>query len=674
MKSVTRRAKTASFFRLLIVFNIVVAAAFAPRAALAFDFLGLFGSDEPPPPSPTTLPYRVEFVTRGSDGVIDSVQDASSLFKLRHDPPSDEGALVQRINADFAPMTDALWALGYYNARFFVSIGSVTELELGRQGAEKLGRAATAYKNRAIVPITVTVETGPLFKLRNIAVINGETRKPFPPEELPPNILKLNPGDPAKAADLRDGVTRLIDYFRGQAFPLVKAPLPEPTVDHARETMDVTFVVSPGRKATFGDVLVNAPEGVDSSIVRSFIYLQEGDPYSPKALADTKRSVTSIPAVGSVRIREGDALDAADRLPITLDVADRPRNLIGATAGYSTVDGPTGNVYYENRNLFGGAESLRLDGSVFYAPPIYGITLNEYNTFKGPQKFNSVGLGGRTTASFVKPALNGSRIDFLFDAIAESYRSGGGSFGGYVDQLGGGTGALRYRFDGKLSLQAGLKFERGEATDALGRVNYELVGVPMSLKYDNTNRLLDPNQGLRLTATVTPYTGLFGEKGFTKATVTGSTYYAFDDDANYILAGRAGFGSIFGDTGGLASIPANYRFYEGGLATIRGYRFQTVGPSTPFHYTIGGLSAFNATLEGRIKVTDTIGVAPFFDIGGAYRNSLPFSGGGDVRASIGIGAIYYTPIGPIRMDIARPLNPRPGDYPLVSYISIGQPF
>jgi translocation and assembly module TamA len=274
----------------------------------------------------------------------------------------------------------------------------------------------------------------------------------------------------------------------------------------------------------------------------------------------------------------------------------------------------------------------------------------------------------------MKPALYGSRVDFLLDAIAEENRSGGGSFGGYLDQLAGGTAALRYRIDETLSAQAGVKFEKGEATDALGRVNYTLLGVPLALRYDGTDRLLDPSQGFRVTALATAYPSLFGEQGFTKASLTGSAYFAIDDDARYIIAARAGFGSIFGDQGGLPSIPANYRFYEGGLATIRGFRYQTVGPSTPFGYTIGGLSAFNATLEARVKVTDTIGVAPFFDFGGAFRRSLPFGSSGDTQMSAGVGLIYYTPIGPLRVDVARPLDPRPGDYPVVFYVSIGQPF
>jgi len=484
-------------------------------------------------------------------------------------------------------------------------------------------------------------------------------------------VLKLQPGDPAKAADLRAANARLIDYFRAQSHPLVKAPLPRPTINHALLTMDVTFSVDPGPKAGFGEVSINGPNGFDPSIVRSFIYLQPGQPYTPKALADTRKSVSSIPAVGSIRIREGDKLDSNGNLPIFVEVGDRARNLVGFTAGYSTVDGPTGSVYYENRNLFGGAESLRLEGDVFYAPPIFGIIAN---SFSGAQNFNNAGLGGRVTLGFVKPALYGSRVDFLLDAIAEKNRSGGGNFGGYADQFAGGTAALRYRVDETLALQAGLKFEKGEATDALGRVNYQVLGVPLSIRYDETDKLLDPSRGVRVTAAATPYPSLFGSAGFTKASVTGSAYYAVDDDANYILAGRASFGSIFGETGGLANVPANYRFYEGGLATIRGYRYQTVGPATPLGFTIGGLSGFNATLEARIKVMDNIGVAPFFDVGGAFVGSLPFSGGGDTRMSAGVGLLYYTPIGPIRVDVARPLDPRRGDYPVVFYVSIGQPF
>jgi translocation and assembly module TamA len=655
----------------LVVSGLVLAGAhLCPVEALAFDLLGLLGQEAPPAPSATTLPYSVTFAITGDESVKPALEASSSFYKLRQDPPPDAESLVQRLMADFAPMIDALWGEGYYNATIRAAIGDIP-VALGPGLGNGAARVAATYRDRAVVPVTILVETGPLFTLRRIEIVDLVTGKPLPPETVPPGILKLAAGDPARAAGIRAANARLVDYFRDKSYPLVAAPLPHPIVDHATLTMDVTFPVDPGPKARFGEVSLTGPETFDPAIVRSFIYLEPGQPYSPKALDATRRSISSIPAVGSVRIREADKLDARGNLPIFIEVGDRARNLAGFTAGYSNVDGPTANGYYENRNLFGEAESLRLGADLFYAPPVYGISTSG---FSGAPNYSDQGLGARVKGSFMKPALAGSRVDFLLDGIAERARYGGGSFGGYVDEFAGGTAALRYRVDQSLSLQAGVKFEKGFAADSLGRVNYTFLGVPVALRYDSTNNLLEPTSGVRVLANVTPYPSVFGGVGFTRATIAGSTYWALDEAGDYVLAGRAGFGSIFANTVGLAGIPANYRFYEGGLATVRGYREQTIGPAGPTGYTIGGLSGYNATIEGRIRITDVIGIAPFFDIGGAFTGSTPIGSDGDTRMGAGVGLLYYTPIGPLRIDVAHGLNQRRGDYPVVFYVSIGQPF
>jgi translocation and assembly module TamA len=151
-------------------------------------------------------------VVHGDDGVKDALQDSSNFYKLSQGPPPDGEALAQRLTADFAPILDTLWGSGYYDARIFASVGA-TQLELGQTEGEPVARAANAYRNRAVVPITITVETGVLFRLRNIAVVDASTYEPFPSEILPPYVLELQPGDPAKAADLRAANARLIDYF-----------------------------------------------------------------------------------------------------------------------------------------------------------------------------------------------------------------------------------------------------------------------------------------------------------------------------------------------------------------------------------------------------------------------------------------------------------------------------
>jgi translocation and assembly module TamA len=434
--------------------------------------------------------------------------------------------------------------------------------------------------------------------------------------------------------------------------------------------MDVAFLVSPGPQAGIGAVAIEGPRTFPQSVVRSFIYLDEGEPYRPKRLEDTRKSVATIPAVGSVRVREGTALDAYGNLPIFVDVTDRAPNLVGFAAAYSTVDGPTGRVFYENRNLFGEAERLRLEGAAFLAPR------NDGTRIKKPGDLKPSDLGARFTASFLKPALWGSRFDYTFDGIVERNRVGSPRFGGYTYRLGGATTGFRYRVDETLSATFGLKYERGQTSDVISNVDYQLVGLPLTVKFDNTDRPLDPSEGVRINAAVTPYPTFLGSSvGMTRATADASTYYALDEDRDYILAGRIGVGSLLDAPSDLREIPSNYRFYAGGGGSIRGYRYQTVAPRGPFGFIVGGRSLFEANIEARIKVTDSIGVVPFFDAGGAFSDRVPDIRLKDaVQMSAGIGLRYYTGIGPLRLDVAFPINPRRGDQPVVLYVSIGQAF
>ena len=105
---------------------------------------------------------------------------------------------------------------------------------------------------------------------------------------------------------------------------------------------------------------------------------------------------------------------------------------------------------------------------------------------------------------------------------------------------------------------------------------------------------------------------------------------------------------------------------------MRGYAYDSLGPRTIFGVT-GGRSLFDASAELRIKVTDTIGIVPFFDAGNAFvTNFADFSA--PLYMSAGLGLRYYTAIGPIRLDVAFPLQRLPGNGPVAVYASIGQSF
>jgi translocation and assembly module TamA len=633
--------------------------------AQAFDFLGLFGSDYTPPAvSRAAIPYSFTVQVAGDvSGLKDSVKDASSLYSLRKDAPPDGEALARRAQSDFAPVIDALWGAGYYNASVTIAIDGASRA-IGSSDIAAFARAAESYRNRAPAPVIIKVDPGPLFKLRTVRVVDALGVE-FSEADLPQRIIGLKPGDPAAASEVRAAETRIVDYFRKQGRPLAKIQSVAPVVDHAQDIMDVSISVAPGPIAPFGEATINGPQTFDPTIVRSFLYIHPGDPYSPAAIADARNSIREIPAVGGVRITEGTTLDAYGRLPYQIDVEDRLPYAVGASMKYSTTNGPEGQVYWEDRNVFGGAERLRLQADVFYAPPWYISS-------QSLRHFSSDDIGGRVSASFLKPALGGTTNDLLIDALAEKVSTSGTGFVGYQAEDADVTTSLRHRFNQNFWVQAGLEAQKGDATDALGTVNYRLIGVPVSANFDTTDSKLDPTRGVRLNASAVGFGTFLGSSlDLVQAKAGASAYYSIDADSRYVLAGRVAAGAMGGPQ--LDEIPANWRFYAGGGGSVRGYAYNELGPTVFWGAVVGGRSVFDASAELRVKVTDTIGVVPFFDIGNAFTSNFP-TFNEPLFSAVGLGLRYYTSVGPIRLDVAFPLERHAGTGPVAVYVSIGQSF
>ena len=366
-----------------------------------------------------------------------------------------------------------------------------------------------------------------------------------------------------------------------------------------------------------------------------------------------------------MRITESKVLDGYGRLPYTVDVEDRAQYAVGASAKYSTTNGPAGQVYAEDRNLFGGAERLRLQADIFYAPPWYVAS-------QSIRDFSAQDLGWRFSASFLKPALWATRNDLLIDALDERVSTSGAGFLGYEVEDADVTAQIRHRFTQTFWFQMGVEAQTGVAEDALGRVNYTLVGVPASVNYDTTDSKLDPTRGVRINASVAGFPTFLGSSlDLVQGRVRASAYYPIDADSRFVLAGRIGLGAMGGAE--LADIPANWRFYAGGGGSVRGYAFNSLGPTGPFDAVVGGRSLFEASAELRVRITDTIGIVPFLDAGNAFSSSFP-NFNAPLYYAAGIGLRYYTAIGPIRADVAFPLDHRNGAGPVAVYVSIGQAF
>jgi translocation and assembly module TamA len=201
---------------------------------------------------------------------------------------------------------------------------------------------------------------------------------------------------------------------------------------------------------------------------------------------------------------------------------------------------------------------------------------------------------------------------------------------------------------------------------------FYLAGLRGILRHDNTDNPLDPTRGTRFEINVSPYMGLTDhDTNFTSVSLSGSQYLSIDDDGDYVLAARARTGTIIGEERG--NLPSNKRYYSGGGGSIRGYEYQKVGPLDDDHDPLGGRSVLELGFEFRARVTKSFGVVPFVEGGNVYARSEPE----DISLlwAAGLGFRYYTAVGPLRFDVAVPLDKRENvddDYQF--YISLGQAF
>jgi len=143
------------------------------------------------------------------------------------------------------------------------------------------------------------------------------------------------------------------------------------------------------------------------------------------------------------------------------------------------------------------------------------------------------------------------------------------------------------------------------------------------------------------------------------------------DDSDLVLAARARIGSVVGEE--LFDVPSDKRFFSGGGGSVRGYAFQAIGPRTLRDDPIGGRSLLELGLEARVRITDEIGLVPFVEGGQVFEESFPTMNE-SLQFGAGVGLRYFTGIGPLRFDLAFPLDKRRGDDDFQIYVSIGQAF
>ncbi len=625
-------------------------------------------------------PYRVEFAPTGNAEMDANLKDTSELQSLRTSAPVSPFGLIARARGDVDRLKTVLESYGYYDARIAVKIDG-TALD-----AEGVSQTLAALPKGTDAHVQLQFDLGPLYHLRHVE-LDGNL------PELARAAFDLKSGDPAVAARVLGAGSHLLAALQDEGYAFAKVDPPVAYQDATDPVLDVSFQAVAGERVNIGAIHITGLKRLHAHFVRAQLLLHSGEQYNPAVIERARHDLLGLGAFATVTVQLGTAVDASGGVPVTFDVRERPLHAVNFSSAYSTDLGGSATATWTDRDLLGNAEQLTFAASV--------INLGGGSA--------TTGIGYDTNVKLALPDFGhrDQSLQFAVGALKQSLLA--------YDQTATTTGVTLSR---KLSSVWSASVALTTAEDTIRQIglryDYTLVAVPVTVSYDSTHLsspLDDPRHGMRDSVTLTP-THSFGNPGstFVVAQIKLAGYLDLHpllgtDPGRSILALRALAGVAEGASE--FGLPPDQRFYAGGSGTIRGYAYQEVGPQYPYlgnTIPVGGNAIVAGGIEFRQRIGTNWGFAVFSDAGGVSESLRQLSATqaisanaqkcesnphptetqlaqclalqpSEFRIGLGAGIRYYTPIGPVRVDIAVPTEHYITDQEgFQVYVGLGQAF
>lgn len=469
------------------------------------------------------------------------------------------------------------------------------------------------------------------------------------PKDLPGGVGKIFDLDEYASAK-----TILLRELTNQGFPAAQLD-GGAEVDAASATAIVEWQVATGPHVRIGEVQIDGLERVDRRLIDREIAFEPGDPLKPETLEQTQRDLVDLNLFRSVVVQSKSpkqlTTEAEQVWPVEIRIAERPPRTISAAAGFATADRARGRLAWEHRDLFRGAQTLEIAARHSYLQTSLESSVT-WPHFRSRENTGEISL-----------SLGQDRQE-AFDA----------------DRVESWLGVSRGLSD-RWTLRFGHAFDWSRTDDVSAATQQVLDNPEQSLflslaRLELTGRATDdplnPTEGWRADLVTDLSSGVLGSQvDFARVLAELRFYRPF---YGAVVAARLETGVIqpFGRSDE-AEIPLTQRFFAGGGDSVRGFKFQELGPLDSERDPIGGTSMLVANLEGRVPLWRELWGALFIDGGQVQLEPFQFSPD-DMLYSTGAGIRYMTPVGPIRIDFGYLLN-APTDFDRTRiHISVGHSF
>lgn len=492
-----------------------------------------------------------------------------------------------------------------------------------RKAAQALGYYNPTITTRVFeepLQVEVVVERGEPVRLRNVRIeVEGpaSTQANF----RLPNNPKLKPGERLDHGNYEAAKQLILNqasrfgYFKGR---FTQHRL---TVDPAENWADIDLVYLSGPRYSFGATQFLGDQYFEPSLLERMEPFIDGDPYDSELVAEYYQALQSSGYFANVQVDADPSHTNTTIVPVEVTLERRKPRSMGVGVGFSTDVGPRGRANYTRHwstpsgHSYGSEMELsqpRQNVSVWYDIPGKKPLTDKWRMAAGYQY-----------EEFAKTET-ASRL-FRIGPEWHSLRPSG--------------------WQRILSLK--WLHESYYFGDDSGQANMLMPGISYSfLKVDNE---LDPNNGYRLQFTTAGATrGLLSDTDILYMTGSAKGLITLWEKHRFLGRVQAG-GSM---TREYQQVPPSLRFFAGGDQSVRGYDYQSLSPRDYLGDRVGGRYLLTSSIEYQYSLTEKWRVAAFVDRGNAFSDfELP-----NLRTGVGVGVRWVSPVGPLRLDLAKGLS------------------
>jgi outer membrane protein insertion porin family len=522
--------------------------------------------------------------------------------------------------------------------------------------------------------ITFTLDEGERYRFGKIDV--NIKIKDLPAEAVLP-LLTVHTGDWYNAEAVEKSISVLTDALgnRGYAFVEIK---PNVTRNREDRTVDITFDVQEGPQVYVERIdIVGNVRTLDKVIRREF-QLVEGDAFNTTKMQRSQQRIKNLGFFKKVEVTNSPG-SAPDKTVVTAEVEEQSTGELSLGIGFSTTDGPLGDINIRERNFLGRGQDLRIGTVVSLRSQQVDLSFTE-----------PYFLDRNIAAGFDIFEVKTSPTANFFSGVTPPYQQF--SYGG----------ALRTGYQISENLRQTLKYtaRSDKITDLQPNTSLFIVlqagqhltsELGQVLLYDRRDDRLDPSAGY-YASVGNDFAGVGFGVDYVRNKVSAGYYYSVFPEWVLSVTGEAGY--IFGWGG--QNVLIQDRFFVGG-DNLRGFQSAGIGPRDSVSGdALGGQKYYlgSVTLGVPLGLPKEFGVSGrvFTDFGTLYHiqptnivltpAQLVSTGGVQpmveqspaIRASAGVGVSWKSPVGPIRLDIAYPIKKEPFDKTQIFRVSFGTRF